>query len=42
VTGGPTDVLAADGGVRSWHRVLGRQTGPRAVLRTATPEPTHN
>jgi len=43
VPGGPADVLAADGGgTRSWHRVLGRQTGPRGVLRTATPEPTHN
>lgn len=42
VDGGPADVLADDDGVRSWHRVLGRQTGPRSVLRTATPEPTHN
>ena len=42
VAGGPADVLAEDSGIRSWHRVLARQTGAKAVLSTATPEPTHN
>ncbi|SCX59020.1 putative transcriptional regulator [Klenkia marina] len=42
VPGLPADVLAGDEGMRAWHRVLARQSGPRAVLTTATPDPTQN
>ena len=42
VPGRAADVLAPDGGDHLWHRVLRRQTGPRAVLSTATPDPTQN
>jgi len=36
------DVLSAEAGAALWHRVLGRQTGARAVLATATADPTQN
>ncbi|MEI4271630.1 YqgE/AlgH family protein [Klenkia sp. LSe6-5] len=42
VRGQADDVLAVDGGAALWHRVLRRQTGPRAVLSTAAPDPTQN
>ena len=42
VPGRADDVLAGDGGAQLWHRVLRRQTGPRAVLTTATPDPARN
>ncbi len=42
VPGTADDVLAGDGQAQLWHRVLRRQTGPRAVLTTATPDPAQN
>lgn len=38
----PDDVVATVGGAQLWHRVLGRQRGARAVLSTATPDPSQN
>ncbi len=42
VDGRGSDVVATTAGSRLWHRVLGRQTGARGVLATATPDPTQN
>lgn len=42
VPGRPEDVLAAAAGPELWRSVMGRQTGPLAVLSTAPADPTAN
>lgn len=42
VPGSPEDVLAEVSGPELWRRVLGRQTGRRAVLSTAPRDPSGN
>ena len=42
LAGQPDDVVSTVGGAALWRSVLGRQTGRRAVLSTATADPSQN